>query len=709
MKKSLFTVLISIILLFTISMTVLAETAAVKPIEEEPMYESFTYTVSEGKTYMLNSPAPYRTAGKITSETLGIQLSSPADIYTTDEGVYIADKVENCIIYTDFDFRIKKIFTGFENEDKIENFSAPEGVCAKEGKIYIADSGNKRVVILDQNGKLLKIIERWESTLLSESLDFVPKKIDVDQDGRIYVVVKGVYEGIMEFYDDGTFGGFIGSIPVNPDPLTALWKKFLSKEQADKLERFVPVEYTNLCVDNDGFIYTVSLMAESQDNIRRLNAAGEDILIRDSLGDIPNSGVIDCENGNAEISLDNKNNTASNFVDIYAEDDGTYYALDGKYSRIFTYDSRGNMLFSFSGVNCGRNGTFVQPSALAVIGDILCVSDSETGEITLFEKTDYANAVFNAKELYYNDKYKESIEEWNRVLQYNSSFMLAYDMIGKAEYQLKNYTSAMNYFKTATDQDGYSKAFERWRDNLYSEYFIWIIISIIAVVVVIFLVGSYVKKTKKHTPVVKRKILEDIKYLFYVIFHPFDGFWDLKYERRGRIWVSTIMIVLTIIVMTVEQSLTGFAVTGSPNYVVDIIHQIEFILVPLVLFLVGNMSITTLMDGKGTFKQLYIASGYVLTPLVITKLPLVLFSNLLTQSEGIYVTLINVIAIIWMVMLIFAALSCTHEYTAGKTVATLILTFIAMVIICFICVLFFSLFSELVGFIYSLFQEMQFR
>lgn len=709
MKKRLFTVLISLILLFTISMSVLAETAAVKPIEEEPMYESFTYTVSEGKTYMLNSPAPYRTAGKITSETLGVKLSSPADIYTTDEGVYIADKVENCIIYTDFDFRIRKIFTGFENKGGIEKFSAPEGVCANDGKIYIADSGNKRVVILDQNGKLLKIIERWESTLLSESLDFVPQKIDVDQDGRIYVVVKGVYEGIMEFYDDGTFGGFIGSIPVNPDPLTALWKKFLSKEQADKLERFVPVEYTNLSVDKDGFIYTVSLMAEDQDNIRRLNAAGEDILIRDSLGDIPNSGVINCENGNAEINLDNKNNTASHFVDIYAEDDGTYYALDGKYSRIFTYDSRGNMLFSFSGMNSGRNGTFVQPSALAMIGDILCVSDSETGEITLFEKTDYANAVFNAKQLYYNDKYEESIEEWNRVLQYNSSFMLAYDMIGKAEYQLKNYASAMSYFKMATDQDGYSKAFERWRDNLYSEYFIWIIISIIAVVVVVFLAGSYIKKRKKCNSVVKSKILEDIKYPFYVIFHPFDGFWDLKYEKRGRIWVSTIMIVLTIIIMTVEQSLTGFAVTSTPNYVVDIIHQIEFILVPLVLFLVGNMSITTLMDGKGTFKQLYIASGYVLIPLVITKLPLILFSNLLTQSEGIYVMLINVIAIIWMVMLIFAALSCTHEYTAGKTVATLILTFIAMVIICFICVLFFSLFSELVGFIYSLFQEMQFR
>ncbi len=705
MKKSLFTVLISIILVCMLSISVLAENVSVKPIEEEPMYESFTYTVNEGKTYMLNSPAPYRTVGKLTSGSLGIPFSSPADIFATEKGLYIADKVENCIIFTDMSFNVKKVYKGFENKGKFDAFSAPEGVCAENGKIYIADSGNKRVVILSEEGRLIRVIERWESTLLSESLDFVPLKVDVDSDGRIYVVVKGVYEGIMEFYEDGTFGGFVGSIPVAPDPLTALWKKFLSKEQANKLERFVPVEYTNLCVDSDGFIYTVSLMAEDQDNIRRLNAAGEDILIRDSLGAIPNSGVIDCVNSNMEISLDKNNNTASNFVDVYAEDDGTYYALDSKYGRIFTYDNRGNMLFAFSGVNSGKNGTFVQPTALTMIGDTLCVSDSEAGEVVLFQRTDYANAVFKAKDLYSNDKYEESIEEWNKVLQYNSSFTLAYDMIGKAEYQLKNYKNAMKYFKTATDQSGYSKAFERWRDDLYSEYFIWIVAVIVVIISAIIIVGKLLKKRNNS----ECRFLKDIKYPFYVIFHPFDGFWDLKYEKRGRAWVSSVLIVLTIVVLTIEQSITGFAVTGTPNYVVDIIHQIELVLVPIILFLVGNMSITTLMDGKGTFKQLYVASGYVLTPMIITKLPLVLFSNLLTQSEGVYVALINVLAVIWMAMLIFAALSSTHEYTAGKTVATILLTIIAMVIICFICVLFFSLFSELFGFVYSLFQEMQFR
>ena len=82
---------------------------------------------------------------------------------------------------------------------------------------------------------------------------------------------------------------------------------------------------------------------------------------------------------------------------------------------------------------------------------------------------------------------------------------------------------------------------------------------------------------------------------------------------------------------------------------------------------------------------------------------------MLTQNELMYVQLLNVIAIVWVAFLLFGALLSTHEYTGSKTVATLIITVVAMLIICFICVLFFSLFSELVGFVYTMFQEMRYR
>jgi len=703
MKRKL-TVIFSLVMAFLLlASTAVSAERNLQDITEEPMYESFTYAVSQGKTYLVESPAPYRPVGKITAETLGVEFSAPSDMYVADGEIYISDSAENSIICTDLDFNVKKVIKEFTLNGAQQTFSEPLGVCFVGGKLYIADSGNRRVVILNSDGSLVSVIERPESALLSDTLDFIPQKVDVDADGRIYVIVKGVYEGIMEFYENGTFGGFVGSIPDSPDPLTVFWKKIMTKEQSEKLENFIPVEYTNMTLDSDGFVYTVSLTAEERDCIRRLNAAGSDILLREALGSIPVTGAVACEN------VDGSDKLSSNLEDIAVAENGTYYVLDSKYGRIYTYDSRGNMLFAFSSINTGQNGMSLRPTALSLVGNSLCVSDGDSGSITVFDRTDYASMIFEATELYRNDKYEESIEAWNSVLQYNSNFMLAYSMIGKALYQMGDYREAMDYYHKSVDQAGYSKAFERWRDNIFSEYFFYIVAGIVLIIAVIWVASALYKRYRKKHPAKERQFVKDLRYPLYVIFHPFDGFWDLKHEKRGKVWVSTLLIVLTIVTMTIERGLTGFAVSPTPDYPVDIIYQLKLVLVPIILFLVGNIAITTLMDGKGSFENIYVAAGYTLTPLILIKLPLVLVSNIMTQSEAVYVGLLNSLALIWIAFLVFSALLSIHEYTLGKTVGTVAITGVAMVIICFICVLFFSLFSELVGFVYTVIRETQYR
>lgn len=54
---------------------------------------------------------------------------------------------------------------------------------------------------------------------------------------------------------------------------------------------------------------------------------------------------------------------------------------------------------------------------------------------------------------------------------------------------------------------------------------------------------------------------ESLGYAFHVICHPLDGFWDLKYEKRGRAWVSTLFIILTVATFALERSLTGFSLS----------------------------------------------------------------------------------------------------------------------------------------------------
>lgn len=679
--------------------------AGSRPVEEEPMFESYIYAMLEGKIQALKSPAPYRVEAQVDAATLGVDMKTPADVCVFKDSIYIVDSSLNHVIHTDKKFDVIRTIKSFQWNGKEETFSAPEGVSVTDDTIYIADTGNKRIVALNNDGTCRAVITRPEDDMVAEDLDFAPRKVAADGKGRVYAVVKGVYEGIMELYEDGTFSGYVGSIPVKADPWTLIWKNLMSKEQREKLEKFIPVEYTNLTTDSDGFIYTVSLASDEVDSIRRLNATGGDILNRGSLGSIPVSGVVNGSFASGSAVNSNK----SDFVDIAVDEEGIYYGLDAEYGRVFAYDEFGNMLFVFGGRSTGQTGTFPRASAIALLDGQVVVADSITGTITIFSRTAYAEQIALGIQLYNDDKYEESIVCWNNVLQYNRHFVLAYSKMGQAYYQLEEYDLASEYFVKSNDQANYTKSFSRQRDAWFNKNFTWVVLGAIGAILLLVIIKRVIKAITKRHPIQPDSKLGCLKYAFYVILHPFDGFWDLKYEKRGRTWVATLFVVLTIVAFAMERSLSGFAIASVPDRHLDIIHELKFVLVPLALFLVGNLSITTLMEGKGNLIQTYNAVGYCLLPLILVKIPVTIISNMLTADEMMYVTLFNTLAIVWVAMLLFCALMNTHEYTAGKTVGTVIITAVAMVIICFICVLFFSLFSELIGFVYTVIQELQYR
>lgn len=200
-----------------------------------------------------------------------------------------------------------------------------------------------------------------------------------------------------------------------------------------------------------------------------------------------------------------------------------------------------------------------------------------------------------------------------------------------------------------------------------------------------------------------------LKYVFHVIFHPADGFWDLKRERRGSLSAALTFLALTIVTLALEKLETAFLFNPNRLSEANVLIDAFTVLLVFGLWCVANWCTTSLMDGKGRMKDIVIAMGYALFPVTLIRLPMVLISHCITMQEGTFYYVFGFIAYAWAAALVFAGTMMTHEYGFGKTVFTCIITILGMGILMFIGLLFFNVISEIIVFVTTIYREIRFR
>ncbi|HEX7056901.1 MAG TPA: Yip1 family protein [Bacilli bacterium] len=200
-----------------------------------------------------------------------------------------------------------------------------------------------------------------------------------------------------------------------------------------------------------------------------------------------------------------------------------------------------------------------------------------------------------------------------------------------------------------------------------------------------------------------------IKFPLHIIVHPFDGFWDLKYEGKGKARVALLIVLLMVLTVIVQKQYAGFLVNFVDPRALNSMDDLVYTVIAFLLFCIANWSVTTLMEGEGKFKEIVMATGYALLPLVLINLPMTFLSRIMTQEETPFYYLMNFLAAIWFIFLLFVGNMTVHQYTAAKTVFTLMLTVIAMGFIVFLWSLAFSLGMQIYWFIYDVYRELVFR
>lgn len=505
LKRKFAAALLCIMAVFTIYPAGVAEATEVSTY-------TYNYDIWENEC---ESPDAYTPTHFITGEQLGTkEFRAPQGMYIRGDRIYVVDTGNNRIVEIQVqgkEMSIVREIAEFYGDAEVTTFNTPNDVfVAVNGDFYIADTENQRVVHLDNDLNLVKLITQPSDATVDQTLSFLPTKIVADRAGRAFVLVRNVNKGFMEFEADGEFIGYIGANQVVFKMADYIKRLLSTQEQRNRMDSFTPTEYNNLYIDGNGFVYcTTSVFEEwavmngDAKPIRKLNSLGSDILIRN--GVIPPVGDAQWDNVAGM-------NGPSRLVDITAFDNEMYFAIDRIRGRIFAYDEQGNLLYAFGGPG-NMLGYFQNPVALDHMGEDLYVLDSASGGITRFQLTDYGMLIRDALELYKLGKYEESAEYWEEVLKMNANYDLAFNGIGRSLLRQKDYTGAMQYFKVKYYTRNYSRAWKYYRED-------WVennIGYVIAVLIVLIIVPSIVKTVKK----VKREALEEHEH-------------ELKLSRKGK-------------------------------------------------------------------------------------------------------------------------------------------------------------------------------
>ena len=668
----------------------------------QKVFENYTYWVdSEKNTKKTVYSKPMYAVKKVISGTdfADMPFVSVTDVCTDSQhNLWLLDGDNSSIYVFSENYELTKTYHGLVSGGETVEFKGAKGIYAKNGKIYVADTENARVLVADTEGNVTGKLTLPESRLIPDGFVYKPIRIGIDSADTVYVASDGSYYGAIVYSKDNEFMGFFGANTVAADALTVLNTIFdrLFSNDIKKGSSLLalPYQMNDLVVNSNDFVFTASASSSSNatgGQIHLLNPGGKDIL-----------GKSDYEFADISGSIGKQGTVLSSVVGVDTDEDGFFYVLDYGYGRVYWYDSRCNILSVFGGsVGTGiQKGSGVYPAAIAVNGTDVIVGDNGSKCATVYSITEYGAMVRKAQLDTINNKFDTSLEDWTAISNQDSNSQLAYSGLAKAYFAAGDYDKAMEYAKLASDREVYADAFEETRGKKFEKAFGIVLALIILIVVGGIFLSRY--KKKKGIVFIKSKKVITFKNS---VFHPFASFGDVKEKGLGSIIIAAVMLLLFYIVTAVSDVACGYAY----NFFDPATYNSFYILLRTIglvgLFVICNWLVCVLMGGIGKLKEIFIVTCYSLVPVVFATLVKIILSHILVPDEFVFVTIFISICTAYTFFLIAVGIMKVHDYSFGKFLFTGLLTVGAMLIILFLIFLIFLLTQQVYGFVLTVISE----
>lgn len=656
------------------------------------VYDSYTYNNKDEEIPIQDS---YKVEKVVSSKGEFGSFFSPSDVAVDEDGfVYVLDTGNNRVVIFDNNLNYKKTLDIFLSGKNKETLLQPAGIFARNGKIYISDTENSRILITDKNGKIQNILLSPDESAFPDDITFKPERIAADSRGNVYVLCAGMYYGAVMYDSEGSYSGFFGSNEVEmtlANLVEYAWKQLMSLEQRRKMQRFLPMEYSGIDIDANDMVYACSAYESAENSIRKINPKGNNVLYAEK------------EFGDRDQFVSN------NFYDITADNDGIISCLDTKYNRIFQYDKDGDLLFIL-GRTGSQEGTFSEPVAIAAWNDGVLVLDRKKQNLTYLKPTEFGNYVRTALRQHKDGDFEGAAISWQNALKENINFEAAYLGLGKNEYFTGNYEKASEYFKLADNKEWQSKAFKEIRADWFRANLRWIFSGLLILSIVIFFIVW--QKSPLHnkvaTTIGKIHLPDTICEYFKTAKHPISAYEEMRLKGTGSVILGFISILAVGFFMIFRIRCTGFRFNDY-SQTVNLLLVFAGALALILLFTVANWALCVLFDSEATYREIFISTAYSFLPFIISIIITTLLSHFLCVDEGMILSLINGIGILWTVVLFFFSMKEMHQYTATKTIWSLLLTLVGLVLLLFLLFMVTSLVQQIVSFIKTLYTEISYR
>lgn len=674
---------LKLLVLFILCFAVIIKTGGLTVYADEP-YKTFTV---DGYGYVTETQAaytPYDTITKIDD----LSLSAPRDMAITKDGyIYIADTGNCRIIISTLEGSLVEII-------EYEEFKYPCGIYVTEEKeLYVADKEAKAVFVFNPNGEFVKKYEEPKHPLYGEAMDFKPIKLVVNHAGNLFIVCEANTNGIVQIAptDGGTFLGYFGTNFASRSLQQIFLRMVLTDAQRSKMVSNIPSTPDNLAIDEKGLIYTVT-RGEGYNTLKKLNIAGKNLIDAEAYDEIP-----------AAV-------TTGNYENIYVASSLGY---------IYEFNGEGELLFLFGGSDDGKQriGLCKKVEAIQVDAkDRLYVLDSDMSQIHIFAPTEFTNLLHNALFLYSKGRYTESKEPLTQVLKMNSLFDYANKAMGRAYLQEEDYKKALSYARLSKDWYTYSDALWETR-NLWIRNNIVISVGIFILGVALIRILKQLQKKKGifngvktwYHKIASKKLFMQLRYSLYYIKHPLDGCYGVKREGKASFLCANILLITFITESIIYKYFCGFLLKNVREGRYSIGSDVSSILLVFLLLTICNYLICAINDGEGSFKQIYCSFVYCLTPYLLIKPIIFVLSQVVTFNESFIIRFANLFMICWIIVLILATIKEINNYTVKETAKVIGLTFFAALIAVLVLFILYVLWTQVFDFIIAICGEVVYR